>query len=100
MALPKFPLAHYLSQAHIRERVFYERLTEPFHLNIMSAFVAMFGSMRKKIAYDLVPMQHYAFGIAKASEFALRYGMAGVSLLEFGVAAGRGCRICATSRPA
>jgi hypothetical protein len=29
-------------------RFFHERLTEPLHLNVLAAFVALFGSFRRK----------------------------------------------------
>ena len=35
-------------------------------------------------------MQHYAFGLAKASEIAIECGLPGITVIEFGVAAGRG----------
>jgi hypothetical protein len=39
---------------------FRERLTEPLHLNIASAFVAAFGSYRTKVDFDLIRRRHYA----------------------------------------
>lgn len=86
----KFPILNYVSRPHIRRRLWRERLTEPIHLNLVSLFVALFGSTRSKIEYDCIPMQHYAFGLAKASEIALECGVQGITVIEFGVAAGRG----------
>lgn len=78
-------------------KVFVERLTEPLHLNILSAFVALFGSYRAKVAFDLVVRQQYAFPILYAADAARRYGYKTVTLVELGVASGAGlltmCRI-------
>ena len=78
-------------------KVFVERLTEPLHLNILSAFVALFGSYRMKVAFDLVVRQQYAFPILFAADAAKRYGYKKVTLVELGVASGAGlltmCRI-------
>ena len=78
-------------------KVFVERLTEPLHLNLISLFVALFGSYRLKVAFDLVVRQQYAFPILYAAELAKRQGLSRVTLIEFGVANGAGllnmCRI-------
>jgi hypothetical protein len=74
-----------------------ERLTEPLHLNLASVFVAMFGSFRLKVAFDLVYKQPYAWGILRAAEQARSTGQKRVTVVEAGVAAGAGlmsmCRI-------
>jgi hypothetical protein len=44
----------------VLRRVMVERLTEPLHLNMASAFVAVFGGFRAKVAFDLVYKQPYA----------------------------------------
>src|SRR5687768_10483573 len=54
-----------LSQPHIWERVFYERLTEPLHLNLLSLGMMAFGSFRTRVKWDLVVRQHNAFSILK-----------------------------------
>lgn len=79
-----------LVKAHIWRRIFMERLTEPLHLNVLSGFVALFGSYRAKIAFDLIVRQHNAFCILKAADIAKERGIGEVYLLEFGVAAGAG----------
>ena len=79
-----------LKRVHIWRRIFYERLTEPIHLNAISLFVAAFGSYRAKIAFDLIPRQHYAFGVLRAADLARQSGFNSVSLVEFGVAEGTG----------
>jgi hypothetical protein len=74
----------------ICRRIFYERLTEPLHLNALSAFVALFGSFRQKVAYDLVLRHCHAFALLKTADWAKAYGLSAVSVIEFGVAAGSG----------
>lgn len=78
-------------------KIFVERLTEPVHLNIFSLFVALFGSYRMKVAFDLVVRQQYAFPILWAADAAKKQGLKRVTLIEFGVANGAGllnmCRI-------
>lgn len=89
-----------LAHPSSRRRLWLERGVEPLHVNLVSAWVALFGSTRDKILYDLVPLQSYAYGIEKATAIALKYGVRGITLLEFGVAAGRGllnmCKISET----
>jgi hypothetical protein len=80
-------------------KVFVERLTEPLHLNALSVPVALFGSYRMKVAFDLVVRQQYAFPILYAADAAKRYGYKRVTLVELGVASGAGllnmCNIAA-----
>jgi hypothetical protein len=86
-----------LFQKEKLEKVFVERLTEPLHLNLLSLFVALFGSYRMKVAFDLVVRQQYAFPVLYAADAAKRYGYKCVTLVELGVASGAGlltlCRI-------
>jgi hypothetical protein len=79
-----------LSQPHIWERLFYERLTEPLHLNFLSLGVMALGSFRTRVKWDLVVRQHNAFSILKAADAAKGLGLKTVSLIEFGVATGAG----------
>jgi hypothetical protein len=79
-----------LAQRRIWRRIYLERLGEPLIYNIAALFVAVFGSVRTKIAYDLVLRQPYAFCVQKAADLALQYGIPRISLLEFGVANGAG----------
>lgn len=78
-------------------KVLVERGTEPLHLNLLSALVAMFGSYRAKVDFDLVVRQQYAFPILYAADMAKKYGYKAVTIVEFGVAGGAGllnmCRI-------
>jgi hypothetical protein len=71
-------------------RIIYERLTEPIHLNLLSLFVFMFGSIRAKIDFDLVMRQQYAFAVMRSAEKALASGHTRVTLIECGVAMGDG----------
>src|SRR4030081_2905725 len=48
-------------------KLFVERLTEPIHLNLLSLFVALFGSYRAKVDFDLIVRQQYAFPILFAA---------------------------------
>ena len=79
-----------LKQRRIWERMFYERLTEPIHLNFISLLVYLFGSYRKKIDFDLIIRQQYAYSILKAADYAKEMAIKTISLIEFGVASGAG----------
>jgi hypothetical protein len=79
-----------LKRAHVWRRIFYERLTEPLHLNVISLFVAAFGSYRTKISFDLIPRQYHAYGVLRAADLARSMGVKAVSMVEFGVGEGTG----------
>jgi hypothetical protein len=80
-------------------KILVERLTEPPHINIYSLFVALFGSTRSKIEFDLVVRQQYAYPILRAADFAREWGYTKLSLVEFGVAHGAGLlNICEIAR--
>lgn len=79
-----------LRQSYIWKRIFYERLTEPLHLNIISIFVALFGSLRAKISFDLIIRHHHAYALLQAADIAKARGISSVTAIEFGVAAGAG----------
>jgi hypothetical protein len=85
-----FEFLHKLRSPHIRRRILIERLAEPLHVNIASAFVGLAGSFRARVSHDLVIRPHNAYGILQAGDQAARMGLEAVSLLEFGVAAGAG----------
>ncbi len=72
------------------KRIFLERLTEPVHLNVMSAAVAVFGTTRAKIACDLLLRPQHAFGLLDAADRAKLYGIKKIIAIEFGVASGTG----------
>src|SRR5689334_17227289 len=79
-----------LGRSYIWKRIFYERFTEPLHLNVLALFVALFGSFRLKVSYDLIVRHHHAFSILKCADQAKRLRIETVTLIEFGVAAGAG----------
>ncbi len=91
-----------LSRPGQLRKVLVERGTEPLHLNLLSALVAMFGSYRAKVDFDLVVRQQYAFPILYAADAAKKYGYKAVTIIEFGVAGGAGllnmCRIAERTR--
>jgi hypothetical protein len=79
-----------LSQPYIWKRIFYERLSEPIHLNIIALFVSLFGSYRSKIDFDLVIRPQHAYSLLSIADQAKALGYERVSIFEFGVAAGSG----------
>lgn len=79
-----------LSERRIWQKLYLERLSEPLHLNFISAFVFLFGSFRKKVTYDLVLRPQHAYGILEAADQAKRHGIDRISVVEFGVANGAG----------
>ena len=90
-------LVNKVLRPNVLRRVMLERLTEPLHLNLASALIAMLGSFRLKVAFDLVYKQPYAWGILRAAKHARDTGQKSVTVVEAGVAAGAGlmsmCRI-------
>lgn len=78
------------NQHSARDRILRERLTEPLHMNLASLFVAAFGSLRAKVACDLVNRPHYAYGLLAAADQAKEAGIDAITAVEFGVAAGEG----------
>jgi hypothetical protein len=70
--------------------MFIERGSEPLHLNFLSLWVALFGSVRAKISFDLYIRQQHAFGLLTAADDALISGKKRVTAIEFGVANGAG----------
>jgi hypothetical protein len=79
-----------LKNAYIWKRIAYERLTEPLHLNLLSIPVALFGSFRARVAFDLIVRQHHAYCILASADLARSMGIGEVTLVEFGVASGAG----------
>lgn len=79
-----------LKQRKIWRKIYVERLSEPLHLNVISLFYVVFGSLSKKIEYDLIVRPHHAFSIWKAAEAAQKMNIKSLTLIEFGVASGAG----------
>ena len=78
------------SRKEIWRRLAVERLTEPLHLNVAAVFVAAFGSLRSKIAFDLVVRQQHAYGLLHAADQARDSGLDTVTVAELGVGGGTG----------
>jgi hypothetical protein len=91
-----YTLRRLFRPGQVRE-VLVERATEPLHLNLVSAIVALCGTYRAKVDFDLIVKRQYAFPILYAADAAKRYGSKAVTIIEFGVASGAGllnmCRI-------
>jgi hypothetical protein len=79
-----------ITKGHIWGRVGIERLAEPVHLNLASALVAVFGSFRAKVAFDLIIRHPLAFGLLQAADWAAECGIDKITAVEFGVANGAG----------
>jgi hypothetical protein len=79
-----------LRERRIWERVARERLAEPVHLNLASLFVAIAGSLRSRIYFDLLPRQANAFALLTVADQARESGLSKVTIVEFGVANGAG----------
>jgi len=79
-----------LANPRIWRRIYLERMGEPLIYNLVSLWVLLFGSFQRKIDYDLVPRQPYAFGALQAFREAEKAGYRHIILVEFGVAAGAG----------
>lgn len=85
-----------LTKGAIWKRLLRERLSEPLHLNAISAAVAMFGDFRSKVDFDLVVRPQHAYCLLTAADQAKKYGYTKVTALEFGVANGAGLQnMCA-----
>ena len=101
--LQSYALRRALTDGKYR-KIFVERLTEPLHLNILSAGVALFGSYPAKVAFDLVVRQQYAYPILFAAQSAKKLGIQRIVVLEFGVATGAGllnmCELAARTEAA
>lgn len=86
-----------LKERRIWERILRERLSEPLHLNLASLPVALFGSFRARVYFDLVVRQQHAFCLLRAADLARAVGVGRLTVVEFGVAQGAGlmniCRI-------
>jgi hypothetical protein len=88
-----------LKKKHVWKRILLERLCEPVHLNLLSIPVALCGSFRAKVEYDLVARQQHAFGLLTAADTANECGVPAISALEFGVASGAGLlNLCDVAR--
>jgi hypothetical protein len=88
-----------LKSAGSAERLLRERLSEPIHLNLMALMVAVFGSYRAKVYFDIAFRQYTAFCLLDAADRAASIGVKRISAIEFGVASGQGLlNICDNAR--
>jgi hypothetical protein len=85
-----FKLAKKLVNLYIWKRIFYERLSEPLHLNFISFLIAIFGNYRRKIEFDLIIRQQHAYSLLNVADQAKALGYERISIFEFGVASGAG----------
>ncbi len=74
----------------IWKRIYIERLGEPIIYNFVSLFYLLFGNFVKKIEYDLIPRNPYAFGVNLAFKNAVKQNIKKILIIEFGVASGAG----------
>lgn len=65
-------------------------LSYPLHFSVGFFFYLLFGNLKKKIKYDLFRRLHYAFGVYEATKRAKELGIKKISIIELGVANGRG----------
>jgi len=88
-----------LTRRDIWKRIGVERLTEPLHLNVLAVFVAVFGTTRAKVAFDVLVRQQHAFGLLDAADAARERGLQRVTVVELGVGSGTGLlNICELAR--
>lgn len=79
-----------LLSPRIWNKIAYDRLTEPLHLNLLSLAVLVLGSYRMKVCFDLVVRRYYAYPILHAAEWWVARGFPRMTVIEFGVASGAG----------
>lgn len=79
-----------LFSRRIFNRIYLERLGEPLIYNLASIYFLLFGTLTKKIDYDLLPRQPYAFGLNEAFKRAQSLQISNITIIEFGVAQGAG----------
>jgi hypothetical protein len=71
-------------------RYIHRLLSYPLHFSVGFFFYLLFGSLKKRIKYDLFRRPQYAFCIYEAARRAKELGLSKISVIEFGVANGRG----------
>jgi len=79
-----------LVQRESLERFLRDRLSEPLHLNLLSLPIALFGSTRSKIYFDLCARPQHAYGLLAAADRARALGYDRSTVIEFGVGSGAG----------
>ena len=71
-------------------KLFKSRLSYPLHLNFFSGVSFLFGNLCSKINYDNFRLAHYAYGVFEGAKRAKQLGQTEITVIEFGVANGRG----------
>lgn len=66
------------------------RLSYPLHLDFLCCMSFLFGGVRSKVKYDNYRLAHYAFGVYEGAKRAKDLGLPEITVIEFGVANGRG----------
>ncbi|HEV7781815.1 MAG TPA: hypothetical protein VGO58_11155, partial [Chitinophagaceae bacterium] len=66
------------------------RLSYPLHLDFLCSMSFLFGGVRSRIKYDNYRLAHYAFGVYEGAVRAKALGIKEITVIEFGVANGRG----------
>jgi hypothetical protein len=85
-----YALKRALNEREKFSKILHERLTEPLHLNVLAVGVALFGTFRQKVAFDLVVRQQLAFSVLYAAQRAVARGTRRITVVECGVASGTG----------
>jgi hypothetical protein len=92
-------LRYLMGKPDFWRRLLLERATEPLHLNALSLLIAVVGSTRAKILFDVLPRQQHAYGILRAADEAAARGLPGVTVVELGVGGGAGLmNLCELAR--
>ncbi len=65
-------------------------LRYPLHYCIGYLWAYLFGSLKSKIQFDIFRLPHYAFGVYEAAMRAKQLDIKHITVIEFGVANGRG----------
>lgn len=79
-----------LSKLHYPLTILRSKLSYPLHLNLLAAGSFIFGGVRSRVKYDNYRLSHYAYGIFEAAQRAKQLGISQITVIEFGVANGRG----------
>ena len=66
------------------------RMPYPLHLNFISMVSFLFGNVSARVKYDNYRLAHYAYGVFEGARRAKLLGHPEISVVEFGVANGRG----------
>lgn len=66
------------------------RLSYPLHVDFLSCLSFLFGGIKSRIKYDNFRLAHYAFGVYEGAKRAKELKLKEITVIEFGVANGRG----------